>query len=282
MSSVKRSAGLLVLVAFLAPPLLAGGVPFEKSYEKALRRAKKEQRALMIDFRADWCSWCHRLDKTTYKDDRVAEIVAESFVAVKIDTEGSRAETAIAARYAVRDLPTIIFTSPSGVLVHRVDGFQGPGQFPATLELARSLAVKVMSYEDTLDKNADDALALFMLGSHLFERSLHEQSRELLQRAVQTDAQSPLSYRKKARIYLAIMASLERQFGEAETQLRQALAIGPSSEYDPRILYLLAKNYVHWNRPEAAKVILRRILVDHPGSAMANRARQQLHALNRP
>ena len=281
LSSLRSSASLLTVATLSASSLFAAGITFEKTYEKATRRAQKEHRALMIDFRADWCGWCHRLDKTTYRDERVVEIVGESFVAVKVDTEGSRDEVAIAARYDVRDLPTIVFTSPSGILVHRVDGFQGPGQFPSTLEIARTLAAKVMSYEESIEKNTDDALALFALGNHLFERALYDQSRDLLLRAIQSDSQSPLSYRKKARMDLAIIASAERRFEEAEARLREALAVGPSAEYDPRILFLLARNYINWNRPDAARALLQKILDHHPGSAVANRARETLQALNR-
>jgi thioredoxin-related protein len=283
MSSLRSSAGMLTLATTLtasASPLFAG-IVFEKSYEKAVRRAQKEHRAIMIDFRAEWCGWCHRLDKTTYRDDRVAEIVAESFVAVKVDTEGSQEEQRIATDYNVRDLPTIIFISPTGTMVHRVDGFQGPGQFPETLETARDLANRVMSYEASIEKNDDDALALFALGNHLFERALYAGAEKLLLRAIQSDSQSPMSYRKKARMDLAVIANAGRRYDEAETRLLEGLNLGPSAEYDPRLLYLQAINYLSWGRPAQARALLLKILDLHPGSPMASRAAKTLSSLNR-
>lgn len=281
MSSLSRPAAALAVALFSAAPLFAGGVSWEKSFEKALRRAQKERKPIMIDFRAEWCGWCHRLDKTTYRDEKVERLVGEFFVAVKVDTEGSPSEREIASRYDVMSLPTILFVSPTGRVVHRLDGFQGPGQFPETLETARGFASKVMSYEEILERKADDALALFGLGSHLFERQLYEESREVLERAVQLDGTSPVSYRKRARMMVAIIASADRQFEEADSRLREALGLGLSSEYDPRILYVEAKNFIAWGRPGQARPILQRILVDHPASSIAERARETLQALNR-
>lgn len=282
MSSLKPSAGLLTLATLTAAPLFAGsGISFERDYERAVQRAQKENRPLMIDFRAEWCSWCHRLDKTTYKDPSVVELVKGTFIAVKVDTEGDGIEVGVTRRYDVRDLPTIVFVTPSGIPVHRVDGFQGPGQFPATLERARESAKTVMSYEDALKSEPDDPLALSALGSHLFERSLYAESKDMLDRARQIDRESPVAYRKRTRMLLAIMASADRQYEIAESYLRQGLLIGTSAEYDPKLLYLLARNYLNWNRPETAVEFLKQILVEHPRSAMASKARETLQAMSR-
>ena len=120
-----------------APPLVA--IQWEKKFDEALKKAKRAGKPLVVDFWAEWCGWCHRLDRTTYADPAVIRR-AQEFVAVKVNTEGSRRELEVSAKYGVRSLPTILFLSPQGRQLFRVNGFQGPGQFPRTLDAARQVA----------------------------------------------------------------------------------------------------------------------------------------------
>ena len=54
--------------------------------EEAKALAAKAGKPLLVDFEADWCVWCKRLDWCTYPDAAVAAAM-EKFVAVKINTE---------------------------------------------------------------------------------------------------------------------------------------------------------------------------------------------------
>ncbi|HEX9187693.1 MAG TPA: thioredoxin family protein, partial [Vicinamibacteria bacterium] len=154
-------------------------IKWEKNFEEALKKAKKAGKPIIVDFWADWCGWCHRLDRTTYADPWVAR-KAQDFVAVKVNTEGSRKELDVALKYHVAGLPTIVFLSPEGRQVGRLDAFQGPGQFPRTLDTALAAARAVMSWEEALARNPDDSGAYLALGNHLFEQEYFEESRDLL------------------------------------------------------------------------------------------------------
>jgi uncharacterized protein YyaL (SSP411 family) len=76
------------------------GVRWEHRFDDAMKKARAAKKPVMIDFWADWCSWCHRLDQTTYVDPVVTKL-SEGFVAVKVDTEGGRKNAEIALRYNV-------------------------------------------------------------------------------------------------------------------------------------------------------------------------------------
>jgi thiol:disulfide interchange protein DsbD len=101
-----------------APPLVA--IHWEKKFDEALKKARHAGKPLVVDFWAEWCGWCHRLDKTTYADPAVIRR-AQEFVAVKVNTEGSRRELQVSTKYGVRSLPTILFLSPQGHQLFRVD-----------------------------------------------------------------------------------------------------------------------------------------------------------------
>jgi thioredoxin-like negative regulator of GroEL len=256
----------------------ATGIRFEHDFSEAIKKARARNRPLLVDFWADWCGWCHRLDKTTYADPTVVKL-AQDFVAVKVNTEGGPQDMEVAERYDVTSLPTILFVSPGGHQVLRVSGFQGPGRFPRTLERAKDMAAKVMGYEAALEKRPQDASALAGLGTHLFEQELFEEARDLLYEAARLDAREPPATRRQTRMLLAIIQNYDRKYTEAESLLKDGLAITPLGEDEPKLLFILGRTYMKWGRPAEARSALQQILLSHAGSPMAQKAREQLALL---
>jgi uncharacterized protein YyaL (SSP411 family) len=62
---------------------------FESGYAKAV----KENKMLLIDVYTDWCGWCKVMDRTTYSNDTVIDLINASFVAVKLNPEKDRTYT---------------------------------------------------------------------------------------------------------------------------------------------------------------------------------------------
>ena len=259
----------------------AAGIRFEHAFDQALKKAAAQNKPVMVDFWADWCGWCHRLDKTTYVDPTVVKL-AQDFVAVKVDTEGKVSDVEVANRYDVTSLPTILFVTPGGRQVLRVNGFQGPGKFPRTLERAKEMAVKLMAYEQALQKDPKNAAALAALGTHLFEQEFFEEARDLLANAARYDAQERSGTRRHTRMLLAIIQNYDYKFGEAETLLKEALAIAPVGEDEPKLLFILGRTYMKWGRAADARRVMQRIVADYGQSTTADKAREQLALLGKP
>jgi thioredoxin-like negative regulator of GroEL len=258
----------------------ASGVRWERSFDEGLKKAKAAHKPLMVDFWAEWCGWCRRLDRTTYVDSTVVRL-SEEFVAVKVDTEGGRREAEIALRYDVTSLPTIAFLSPSGRMVLRLTGYQGPGQFPSTLEQARDKAAQIMGWEAALEHDPRDVAALAGLGVHLFDQELYSESREMLSKAVEADEGRPAIERKKSRLLLAVIhKSYDQDYRKAEGLLKDALAIRPEGDLDPKLEYLLAKTYLASGRPREARKLLQTIMSDHAESPMAQKARELIASID--
>ena len=258
-----------------APPPPPPVVKWEKSLDEALKKARRTGKPVIVDFWADWCDWCHRLDRTTYADPSVVR-KAQDFVAVKVNAEGSRKEQEIAARYHLGTLPTIAFLSPEGRQLARVNGFQGPGQFPRTLEAALEIARWVMSWEEALARNPDDPQALLALGTHLYEQEYFEESRDLLRRAVARDAEVAAEERRRARMLLAIIEHVTRNYAEAEKLLKEALSLGPNPEDEPKLLFVLGRTQVSSGRQAEGVATFEVIIREYPLSPVAAKARETL------
>ena len=92
------------------------------SLEKALDRARAENRLVMVDVYTDWCGWCKKLDSDTYADVRVAAAL-EELISIRVNAESGGEK--VAARYSVRGFPTVLFLSGSGDVVRKIEGYVG-------------------------------------------------------------------------------------------------------------------------------------------------------------
>jgi uncharacterized protein len=55
--------------------------------EEAFELAKRENKPILLDIGAVWCHWCHVMDRESYEDPEIAQIVNERFVAIKVDRD---------------------------------------------------------------------------------------------------------------------------------------------------------------------------------------------------
>jgi thiol:disulfide interchange protein len=98
--------------------------------DEALAQALQERKPVVLDFFAEWCAPCMRMEKTTFRDDRVKSLLGRS-VFVRVDTDK---EPDIARRMAVDGLPDIRFVLPDGRVIRRLRSFQDAESFSSELE----------------------------------------------------------------------------------------------------------------------------------------------------
>jgi uncharacterized protein len=87
--------------------------------EEAFATAQRENKPMLLDIGAVWCHWCHVMDRESYDDPAVAQIVNDNFVAVKVDRDerpdiDSRYQVAISAITGQGGWPLTAFLTPEG------------------------------------------------------------------------------------------------------------------------------------------------------------------------
>ena len=87
--------------------------------EAAFATAKRENKPILLDIGAVWCHWCHVMDRESYEDAEVAQIVNENFVAMKVDRDerpdiDSRYQAAVQAISGQGGWPLTAFLTPDG------------------------------------------------------------------------------------------------------------------------------------------------------------------------
>ena len=100
------------------PPLTS--ILWQHNLETAQKQSLKEKKPILLDFSAEWCAPCKKMLQTTYKNKGV---IAKSrkFVPVLLDYDKQKA---VAKKYGVDSLPTLLFFSPDGKEVLRLHEFQ--------------------------------------------------------------------------------------------------------------------------------------------------------------
>jgi len=97
--------------------------------DEALAQAQRERKPIVLDFFAEWCAPCQRVEKTTFIDDRVKALLGRC-VFLRIDTEE---QPEISRRMNVEGLPDIRFVTPDGKVVKQLRSYQDPESFAEEL-----------------------------------------------------------------------------------------------------------------------------------------------------
>lgn len=158
--------------------LFASAIAQEKvkwySIEEAVQLASEHPRVLVIDVYTDWCGWCKRMDRETFSDPVVAEMLNTHFYPVKLDAEGkedvvigdrtfkfvdngSRGYHEIAAIVAKGRLsyPTISYVDGQGRVLEASPGYKTAEQFKVHLAYYKEEAYKTSSFQEFAETYTD-------------------------------------------------------------------------------------------------------------------------------
>jgi len=87
--------------------------------EAAFRQAQQENKPILLDIGAVWCHWCHVMDRESYDNPEIAQIVNEQFIAIKVDRDerpdiDSRYQIAVSSISGQGGWPLTAFLTPEG------------------------------------------------------------------------------------------------------------------------------------------------------------------------
>src|ERR1700743_3403763 len=93
---------------------------------EAFEKSRREHKFILLDGAAEWCHWCHVMDETTYRDPRVVALLAERFIAVRVDVD---ARPDLQERWADYGWPATIVLRADGAQVGALKGYIGADRF---------------------------------------------------------------------------------------------------------------------------------------------------------
>jgi uncharacterized protein len=87
--------------------------------EEAFAKARAGERPILLDIGAVWCHWCHVIDRESYENAEIAEIINRLYVPIKVDRDerpdvDARYQSAISAISGQGGWPLTAFLTPDG------------------------------------------------------------------------------------------------------------------------------------------------------------------------
>jgi uncharacterized protein YyaL (SSP411 family) len=101
---------------------------------EAFRRARDENKPILLDIGAVWCHWCHVMDHESYEDPAIAEILNREFICVKVDRDerpdvDARYQRAVQALTGQGGWPLTAFLTPRGEVFYGGTYFPPDGKY---------------------------------------------------------------------------------------------------------------------------------------------------------
>ena len=85
------------------------GVYEYTQFDAALAEAEATGKPVVIDFFASWCGSCETMEKNTFSNPEVADLLSRcAFLRIRVEDPGEPAAEALLARYGVRGFPAVV------------------------------------------------------------------------------------------------------------------------------------------------------------------------------
>ena len=106
-----RNAAIAVIMFGASAASAAETLKWSDWSDDLFARATAEKRFVILDLEAVWCHWCHVMEKTTYSDPKVIDLLASHYIPVRVDQD---ANPDLSSRYGDWGWPATIVFGPDG------------------------------------------------------------------------------------------------------------------------------------------------------------------------
>jgi thioredoxin-related protein len=96
------------------------------SFKEGMVLGNSSSKKIFLNFHADWCGYCHVMEKKTFRNRAVVTYLNENFISIKVDYDR---EKKISALFRVNGLPDNWFFSKDGEIIGNRPGYIPPNVF---------------------------------------------------------------------------------------------------------------------------------------------------------
>lgn len=109
---------------------IARTISWNTDIRRAANLANQENRPILIQISAPWCSHCERMKNETYTDPNLMDLISQRFVAIAVNADDQKD---FVRQMGIQSLPTTLIVAPDLRILNRRHGFQSAQQLMQTL-----------------------------------------------------------------------------------------------------------------------------------------------------
>jgi thiol:disulfide interchange protein DsbD len=138
-SIIPAVVGCALFISWIPQPhgvdMSAPEIVWVNSEEQGRAKAIAENKPVLIDFGASWCTACKELEHNTFPNPGV-RTEAQRFISIHVDATDDEAPDTkrLQEKYKVIGLPTVIMFDAAGHEIARFNEFVGPDKFIAAMK----------------------------------------------------------------------------------------------------------------------------------------------------
>jgi thioredoxin-related protein len=128
---------LYLTICFFSIVYASDGIKWH-SYEEGKVLARVEKKKVFLHFYADWCVFCAKMNKETFRDVTVISYLKNNFISVRVDIDKERPTT---EKYGVRGVPANWFLTETGQPITSIPGYIAPDALLSLLKEVNGINV---------------------------------------------------------------------------------------------------------------------------------------------
>jgi thioredoxin-related protein len=130
-------------------------------FGEAMKRAKAEDKPIVLHAYATWCGWCQKFNREVFPDEDVKAMLDERYIVARLNIEsadsvmfrgGMLTEQELSGALGVRGVPAHVFFSPEGERLTLLPGYAPADQFIHVLRYIADKGYDTESFEEYMER----------------------------------------------------------------------------------------------------------------------------------
>ena len=263
---MKRNAIAFAAAVLLATQAFAAVGTWNRSLVLAQKKAKDANRLIFVDMFADWCGWCHKMEREVFPS-AAFQNATDDMVLLRLNTEDGGEGSRLAQKLQVTQLPTFLLLTSDGMVAGVIHGYAPADEFVKTInqtEASYHDFERLVKTEPTFANDYQRRLDL----ARAFTKHFGLTQAEVRLRKLTTERGVPVSIRDQAYYELAASQVLQDKFEDATKTIAAFAKVQNKGEAYERARFMQGQIYLEQGNLVAAAAELRTFKARFPGSPL--------------